>query len=44
MVQSNVTLFKDGSNLIDDSKDSGLGNRTGCFHQNGNPEEVLMNK
>lgn len=35
---SNVTLFKDGSNLIDDSKDSSLGNRTGCFHQNGNPE------
>lgn len=35
---ANVTLFKDGSNLIDDSKDSGLGNRTGCFHQNGNPE------
>ena len=35
---SNVTLFKGGSNLIDDSKDAGLGNRTGCFHQNGNPE------
>ena len=35
---ANVTLFKGGSNLIDDSKDSGLGSRTGCFHQNGNPE------
>ena len=35
---ANVSLFIGGSNLIDDSKDSGLGSRTGCFHQNGNPE------
>ena len=35
----NVTLFKDGSNLLDAAKDSSsLGNRSGSFHQSGLPE------